>query len=98
MKSTVKLALAALTLGFAAPAFAEPIDMGVATCAEITALDGETIRALLLWMDGYTGGVAGDATLDFERLDTNIADASAACDADPTRSLLEVMQEVSLEQ
>lgn len=94
MKKTSMLVAAALGFGFALPAFAEPIDLGTATCGEIAALDGDTIGTLLMWMDGYTGGVAGDSTFDAERLKVNITDASAACDADPSRPLLEVMQEV----
>lgn len=94
MKTTSILALAALGFGLALPAHAEPIDLAAATCGEIAALDGDTIGTILMWMDGYTGGVAGDSTFDAERLKVNITDASAACEADPSRPLLEVMQEV----
>lgn len=89
-----KFALCALTLGFAAPAFAEAFDVASLTCTDFAALDDETKGALIMWMDGYTGGVNADSTFDLERLKVNATDADAACTADPTRSLLEVMNEV----
>lgn len=88
-----KIALAVFTLGLATPVVAEPIDLGAATCGEIAAMDKETIGTILMWMDGYTGGLMGDSTFDAERLQTNIDDAAALCEADPDRSLLDAMKE-----
>ena len=95
MTKFAKIALCALTLGVAAPALAEPIDIATITCEGFAALDAQTKGALLMWMDGYTGGVNEDSTFDLERLGVNTADADAACTADPSRSLLEVMTEVT---
>lgn len=97
MKTTVSLALAALTLGIAAPAIAEPVDIASLTCEAMASMDKETGTALLMWMDGYTGGVVEDSSFDPDRLNTNIDDTIAACQADASRSVLEVMQEVSIE-
>lgn len=96
MKLTAKLALAALSLGLAAPAFAEAVDVATLTCEGMATMDKETGTALLMWMDGYTGGSVEDTSFDPDRLNTNIADTVAACEADPTRSVLEVMKEVSI--
>lgn len=97
MKTTVTLALAALTIGFAAPVMAEAVDVSTLTCEAVSTMDKDTVGALLMWMDGYTGGTVEDATFDPERLGQNVDDAIAACGADASRSLLEVMQEVSIE-
>ena len=56
-----KLALAALAVTLAAPAFAQSFDVATATCGEFAALDADTMGTMLLWIDGYTGGVAGDS-------------------------------------
>lgn len=95
MTKFAKAALCALTLGVAAPAVAEPIDIANITCEGFASLDEQTKGALIMWMDGYTGGINEDSTFDLERLGVNAADADAACSADPTRSLLEVMTEVT---
>ena len=95
MTRFAKLALCALALGAAAPAMAEPIDIAAITCTDFASLDDDTKGALIMWMDGYTGGINEDSTFDMERLGINAADADAACTADPTRSLLDVMTEVT---
>ena len=71
MTTFTKIALCALTLGIAAPALAEPIDIANITCEGFAGLDDQTKGALIMWMDGYTGA------------------------ADPSRSLLDVMTEVT---
>ena len=93
-----KLALAALAMTLAAPAFAQSVDVGTATCGEFATLDADTMGTVLLWIDGYTGGVAGDSTLDIDRLKQNISDAMEICARDPSKPVLDAMQEVSLEQ
>lgn len=98
MKLTAKLSMAALVLGLAAPAMAQSMDVATATCADLVAADADSQGAILLWIDGYTGGVAGDTTLDLTRLEQNVTDAMAICAEDPTKSILEAMQAVSLEQ
>lgn len=95
MTKFARIALCALTLGVAAPAMAEPIDIANITCTDFAALDDQTKGALIMWMDGYTGGINEDSTFDMERLGVNATDADAACTADPSRSLLEVMTEVT---
>ncbi len=94
MNKLAKTALCALTLGVAAPALAEPVDIAAITCTDFATLDDETKGALIMWMDGYTGGINDDSTFDMERLGVNATDADAACTADPSRSLLDVMTEV----
>ena len=93
-----KLTLAALAVTLAAPAFAQSFDVATATCGEFAALDADTMGTMLLWIDGYTGGVAGDTTLDLDRLKQNITDAMALCAEDPAKPVLDAMSEASLEQ
>ena len=94
MATFTRIAVCALSLGLAAPVFAEPFDVVSLTCADFAALDADTKGALIMWMDGYTGGENGDSTFDLERLGVNADDADKLCTADPARSLLEVMSEV----
>ncbi len=94
MSKFAKVALCALSMGFAAPAFAVSFDVATMTCTDFAGLDADTKGILIMWMDGYTGGENGDSTFDADRLKVNADDADKACTADPTRSLLEVMSEV----
>ncbi len=91
-----KLALAALAMTLAAPAFAQSFDVATATCGDVASMDADTIGTMLLWIDGFTGGVAGDTTLDLDRLQQNVTDAMTLCAADPAKPVLEAMAEVSL--
>lgn len=94
MTAFTKIALCAVSLTFAAPAFAESFDVATLSCTDFAALPADTKGVLIMWMDGYTGGINGDSSLDLDRLQVNATDADAACSADPSRSLLDVMTEV----
>lgn len=93
-----KLALAALAVTLAAPAFAQSFDVATATCGDFASMDADTMGTMLLWIDGYTGGVAGDTTLDLDRLKQNITDAMELCAKDPAKPVIDAMSEVSLQQ
>ncbi len=71
---------------------AEALDLGAMTCGEAAALDGETLSGVLVWMDGFTGGLMGDSTFDAARLAADVEAARAACAENPDRSLLDAMK------
>lgn len=94
MNTFTKIALCTLSLGFAAPVAAESFDVATMSCTDFASLDDTIKGTLIMWMDGYTGGVNADSTLDLDRLQVNAEDADKLCGEDPSRSLLEVMTEV----
>lgn len=95
MKITRLAAMAVLGFGLGlGAAHAEGADVSTMTCADLASMKPEDIAFVFAWIDGYMGGSASDATLDMERLTGNMDGASAACSADPTRSVMEVLDEV----
>ncbi len=93
MKNTLKIALTAASLFAAVPAFADTLDVSTVTCEVAGALDAETLTLLVFFIDGYTGGEAGDAVFDAARLKGDMEKVSAACTADPAKTLMDAMKE-----
>lgn len=94
----MKKKIAALVLaGFGAlaagPALANSVDVQTITCADAKKGDAESLVVYLAWIDGFVGGQADDTMLDLDRFNNNIDAAVKLCDAQPSRSLLDVMKE-----
>ncbi|WP_225026550.1 HdeA/HdeB family chaperone [Xinfangfangia pollutisoli] len=85
------LALALATPLFAGMAAAEAVDVNTITCADLATIDAEGVTALMFWVDGYLGGVAGDTNFDLERLKANIDGAAALCTSSPDASLIDLI-------
>ncbi len=92
MKTTFKIAVAALTLGVAAPALAQQVDIAAITCAEAGAMTPEALTMTIVFVDGYTGGEAGDTVLDFDRLGGDLDKVKEACAADGAVTLMDAMK------
>ena len=92
MNTTLKIALSALTLGAAAPALAQQIDISTITCGDAVAMSAEELTLTVAFIDGYTGGEAGDPVLDVERLNGDLAKVGEACAADATVTLMDAMK------
>jgi hypothetical protein len=93
MKNYLKAALCALALMTALPAQAETLDVSSVTCEVAAALDAETLTMMIVFVDGYTGGEAGDPVFDSARLSADIDKVAAACAADPSKTLMDAMKE-----
>ncbi len=89
---TVTGALVAAGVLAAMPLRAETVDLGGMTCSEVEALDAETVASILIWMNGYTGGLMQDSTFDAERMQADVTRATAECAQNPDRSLLDAMR------
>ena len=92
MNTTLKIAVAALTLGVAAPALAQQIDISTITCGDTAAMSTEELTLTVAFIDGFTGGEAGDPVLDVERLNSDLTKVGDACAADPAMTLMDAMK------
>ena len=80
----------------AVPALADMddnVDVSTITCEVANALDVETVTMIMFFIDGYTGGEAGDPVLDAARLSADIEKVLTACISDPSKTLMSAMQE-----
>jgi hypothetical protein len=93
MKNTLKIALTAVSLCAAAPAFADSVDVSAVTCENANAMDANTVTMLIFFIDGYTGGEAGDPVFDATRLSADIDKVAAACAADPAKTGMDARKE-----
>ena len=93
MKNSLKIALTAVTLFAAAPAFADTLDVSTVTCEDVNSLDADTFTMLIFFIDGYTGGEASDPVFDAARLIADMDKVIAACTADPATTLMDAMKD-----
>jgi hypothetical protein len=91
MKTTFKIAVAALTLGVAAPAMAQQIDISTVTCGDAAAMPADALIMTIAFIDGYTGGEVGNTILDVDRLNSDLILVEGACAADPALTLMNAM-------
>lgn len=93
MKNYLNGALIAASLFAALPVNAETLDVSAVTCEVASELDADTLTVMIVFIDGYTGGAAGDPVFDSARLSEDIDRVSEACAADPAKTLMEAMEE-----
>ena len=96
MKNSLKVVLTAASIFTAAPVFAntdDKLDVSTLTCEVANALDVESVTMIMFFIDGYTGGEAGDPVLDAARLSADIEKVLTACISDPSKTLMSAMQE-----
>jgi len=96
MNRCLKMAITAASMISAVPALADmddKVDVSTITCEVANALDVETVTMIMFFIDGYTGGEAGDPVLDAARLSADIEKVLTACISDPSKTLMSAMQE-----
>ena len=96
MNRYLKIAITAASIIAAVPALAnadDKLDVSTITCEVANALDVETVTMIMFFIDGYTGGEAGDPVLDAARLSADIEKVLTACISDPSKTLMSAMQE-----
>ena len=96
MNSFLKIAITVASMIAAVPALADmddKVDVSTITCEVANALDVETVTMIMFFIDGYTGGEAGDPVLDAARLSADIEKVLTACISDPSKTLMSAMQE-----
>ena len=96
MNRCLKIAITAASMIAAVPALADmddKVDVSTITCEVANALDVETVTMIMFFIDGYTGGEAGDPILDAARLSADIEKVLTACISDPSKTLMSAMQE-----
>lgn len=93
MKYTLNAALFAVALTAAMPANADQVDVSTITCETASALDDQSLTMMIFFIDGYTGGAAGDPVFDSVRLSGDIGKVAEACAADPAKTLMDAMKE-----
>ena len=96
MNGCLKIIITAASMIAAVPALADmddKVDVSTITCEVANALDVETVTMIMFFIDGYTGGEAGDPILDAARLSADIEKVLTACISDPSKTLMSAMQE-----
>ena len=96
MNRCLTIAITAASMIAAVPALADmddKVDVSTITCEVANALDVETVTMIMFFIDGYTGGEAGDPVLDAARLSADIEKVLTACISDPSKTLMSAMQE-----
>jgi hypothetical protein len=96
MNKCLKIAITAASIITAVPALAnadDKVDVSTITCEVANAMDVETVTMIMFFIDGYTGGEAGDPVLDAARLSADIEKVLTACISDPSKTLMSAMQE-----
>ena len=96
MNKCLKIAITAASIITAVPALAnadDKVDVSTITCEVANAMDVETVTMIMFFIDGYTGGEAGDPVLDAARLSADIEKVLTTCISDPSKTLMSAMQE-----
>ena len=52
----------------------------------------DELTMMIAFIDGYTGGEAGDSVLDFDRLARDLDSLAATCEADDSVKLMDAMK------
>lgn len=73
-------------------------DVGTVTCAQVSAMAPAYAVALLNWMDGYIAGKASDTMYDSDRAAATYAEVVRACQAEPARGVLSIMEKFQASQ
>ncbi|MGL4488429.1 MAG: HdeA/HdeB family chaperone [Rhizobiaceae bacterium] len=73
---------------FAVPAKAEVIDLATVKCADLESMSEEDSTFLFTWMHGYSGGQAGDTTMDLSAMEKTGQAIGEYCAANPDVGVL----------
>ena len=96
MNRYLKIAITAASIIAAVPALAnadDKLDVSTITCEVANAMDVETVTMIMFFIDGYTGGEAGDPVLDAARLSADIEKVLTSCISEPSKTLMSAMKE-----
>lgn len=96
MNKYMRIAGTAAAMFVGATAFAnadDTVDVSTITCEEANAMDAETVTMIMFFIDGYTGGEAGDPVFDAARLSADIEKVLTSCATEPAKNLMGAMKE-----
>jgi acid stress chaperone HdeB len=98
MKTTASILLAAaLTFGSAlssAPAHAVVLDLSTMTCKQFIEGGDDTIKMVLIWMDGWYKGDSDEAIIDTDVFVENAKKFGTYCGKNPTISIVNAAEAV----
>jgi acid stress chaperone HdeB len=94
MKTAVSMLLAAALALSSAPAHAVVLDLSTMTCKQF--LDGgdDTIKMVLIWMDGWYKGDSDEAIFDTDVFVENAKKFGTYCGKNPTMSIVNAAEAV----
>ena len=87
MHTRFAIILAAIS-AFAAPAFAESVDMSTLTCEQTLAGNTEDMTTTLIWLDGWLAGQADSTMLDPDQLGKPVEGILTVCQENTSMSLM----------
>jgi acid stress chaperone HdeB len=98
MKTTASILLAAaLTFGStlsSAPAHAVVLDLSTMTCKQFIEGGDDTIKMVLIWMDGWYKGDSDEAIIDTDVFVENAKKFGTYCGKNPTISIVNAAEAV----
>lgn len=77
-----------------APAHAVVLDLATMSCKQFVESDGDTIKMVLTWMDGWYKGDEDSAIIDTEVFVANAKKFGEYCGAHPTVSIVTAAEKV----
>ena len=78
----------AASSAFAAPAFAQSVDMSTLTCEQTLAGNTDDMTTTLIWLDGWLAGQADNTMLDPDQLGKQVEGILTVCQENTSMSLM----------
>ena len=94
MKRAVPIALSAAIAGLASHATSAEVDMSKLTCKEVGAMSSAKAIGIVMWMNGYVDGKAGNAILDGDKAEANAAKVADYCKKNPNATLASAIEAI----
>jgi acid stress chaperone HdeB len=91
---SVLTAVWTLTVGLAAPAHAQAVDLAATKCKEFLELRQDRIGSILMWLDGYYTADEDPVVVDFDRAKTKVEKLGAYCAQHPTLNVISAADSV----
>src|ERR1700689_1778852 len=82
------IGLAAATLVWSAPCFAEEIDLSTWTCAQFQSASKDDVGVILAWLDGYSKDEADPPVIDSSQFAANAKKLGDYCTVHPNVELI----------
>ncbi|MGN1288596.1 MAG: HdeA/HdeB family chaperone [Bradyrhizobium sp.] len=94
MKITASIMLAAALVLSSAPANATVLDLSTMTCKQFVEGGDDTIKMVLVWMDGWYKGDSDEAIIDTDVFTENAKKFGTYCGKNPTISIVNAAEAV----
>ena len=94
MKTTISILFAAALMLSSVPAHAVVHDLSTMSCKQFIEAGDDTIKMVLIWMDGWYKGDSDEAIIDTDVFVENAKKFGAYCSKNPTISIVNAAEAV----